>query len=264
MTCSYCLSRNAEDDHRCRRCGRRLSAAGLRTDGALATAPAPEALSDVHESPRAQAAPQIQPSLFPYRPGGKIIPFQSIPGSRVEPAPKATPRRTPRLPEEDQQTLDFVPADPKTPRTLRTSVEATIYCDAPVAPPMHRAVAAAIDGSMVLIAFGVFIATFHFGAGQFALTQPNLVVVGGAYLILHLFYGLLWALAGRETPGMHWTQLRFIDFDGYPVGLSRRILRYFATAFSVCTVLGVVWGIVDEESLTWQDRVTRTFPTVLE
>jgi len=45
-------------------------------------------------------------------------------------------------------------------------VEAVIYCDAPVALPVHRLMAAAFDASMILIALGVFLAIFFLSGGQ--------------------------------------------------------------------------------------------------
>jgi hypothetical protein len=29
----------------------------------------------------------------------------------------------------------------------------------------------------------------------------------------------------------------------------------------VSTIIGLLWSLVDEESLTWQDHISRTFPT---
>ena len=37
-----------------------------------------------------------------------------------------------------------------------------------------------------------------------------------------MFYGLIWAIAGRETAGMHWTDLQLITFDGFPVDARSR------------------------------------------
>src|SRR5437667_308138 len=83
---------------------------------------------------------------------------------------------------------------PHAPRTLKTSVEAVIYCDAPVATLAHRAVAFALDFSIVVMAIGVFLLAFRLCGGEFA--KVNVFVglgFGSAFLGIALFYGALWA-----------------------------------------------------------------------
>src|ERR1035441_7544312 len=173
MTCSYCGSRNSETEHRCRRCGRRpgdtLNGGFTlhRSTGALATKARPAAVAVALAAPVARPVPldlahAIQGSLFPERPSANVIPIESFaappvarpagtpkPPPHPGPAPAATmakpaPRRAARVPE-GQGRLDFLPSAPPKPRTLSTTVEAVIYCEAPVASTVHRAVAAAID-----------------------------------------------------------------------------------------------------------------------
>jgi hypothetical protein len=33
------------------------------------------------------------------------------------------------------------------------------------------------------------------------------------------------------------------------------------SCLSVCSVVGLLWSLVDEESLAWQDHISGTFPT---
>src|ERR1035438_2945268 len=170
MTCSYCGSRNSETEHRCRRCGRRpgdtLNGGFTlhRTAGALATKarPAVVAVAPVAPPMPLDLARAVQGSLFPERPSANVIPIESFaPPPVVRPAitPKPAPRPRPATPAtptklvphraarvaEGQGKLDFLPSAPPKPRTLSTTVEAVIYCEAPVASTTHRAVAAAID-----------------------------------------------------------------------------------------------------------------------
>jgi uncharacterized RDD family membrane protein YckC len=207
-----------------------------------------------------------QPSLF--QPASNVIPIASyIP---VEPRPKtqradgapSKPRapRRPRVPEE-QGSLDFLAPAPIKPRTLSTTVEAVIFCDAPVAVRLHRAVAAALDWSMVLIAYGMFLLAFHFMGGAFSLDKTKLMLFGAVLLLFGLLYGLVFAIAGTETMGMHWTQLKLLTFEGFPPDYRHRIIRFFGSSLSVCTLLGLAWSLVDEEGLGWQDHISRTFPT---
>src|ERR1039458_9606170 len=187
-----------------------------RTTGALATKARPTAVAVGVKTLVAPPMPldmarAIQGSLFPERPSANVIPIESFapppvaraagipkPAPRPRPAPAATPgtpapgrgaaatpgkpapRHTARV-AEGQGQLDFLPSAVPKLRTLSTTVEAVIYCEAPVASTAHRAVAAAIDWTMVLIAYGLFLLTFHLCGGEFAITKNTLPLFGAAF-----------------------------------------------------------------------------------
>jgi uncharacterized RDD family membrane protein YckC len=221
--------------------------------------------------PAARVAPNlagaVQASLFQDR-SSNVIPFAAYAAPAKPATQKAAPQKTPvrrsRPVAEGQGTLDFLPQAPAKPRQLGTTVEAVIYCEAPVATTLHRAVAAALDWSMVLIAYGIFLTAFHLLGGEFALTKGNVVVFGAMFLLVGFTYGLIFSLAGAETAGMHWTQLRLTTFDGFPPELKQRLLRFGAASLARCTLLGLLWSLADEESLAWHDHISRTFPTPSE
>ena len=223
-----------------------------------------------------EPARAVQGSLFQERSASNVIPFDSFtpsPGVPPRPHPQAATgskpvsrqpaRRAPRA-REGQGKLDLLPPIPVKPRTLGTTVEAVICCDASVAIPMHRALAAAIDWSMILIGYGLFLAAFWSGGGAFALTRPNLLVFGGVLLLLAFTYGLLFAIAGTETAGMRWTRLQVLTFDGFPPDAGQRLLRFAGACLSLSTLMGLLWCLADEEGLTWADHISRTFPTPRE
>jgi uncharacterized RDD family membrane protein YckC len=235
----------------------------LPTEGALAAV--------------AQAAPQtlrvpnlaraVQRPLFQERPDSNVIPFEAFAPVRIPERsrrPEAgKPRRSTRSVSEAQGSLDFLPALPAQTRTLGTTVEAVIFCEAPVATPLHRAVAAALDWSMVLIGYGLFLLAFSQAGGQFVLTRSNLMVFAAALPLVAFTYGLFWAVAGTETAGMRWARLRLTTFDGFAPEPRHRALRFAGSCLSFLTVVGSLWALADEESLTWQDHISRTFPTPL-
>ena len=262
MTCSYCGTRNGEGEHRCRRCGRKpgdsLTAEFTMppTDGALAMRPQLRE-TGIPASHSPIGARAVQGSLF-YE---KVIPIASYaPGLAETERPRiAKPRRKPV--HEAQSSLDFLPPLPPMPRALSTTVDAVIYCESPVATIPHRAVASALDWSMALIGYGLFLMVFRLLGGEFVLTRPNLMFFGGMLLLTGFTYGLFFALAGLETPGMYWTQLRLTTFEGYPPEIRTRLVRFGAACLSRCTLLGLLWSLADEESLSWQDHISRTFPT---
>ena len=217
----------------------------------------------------------VQAVMFPDR-TSNVIPIASYGPPRAEarpngrpeapgrPAAQKPPVRRPKPVVEAQGTLDFLPQAHAKPRQLGTTVEAVIYCEAPVATTPHRAVAAALDWSMVLIGYGMFLAAFYSMGGEFTLTKSNAGVFGAMFLLIGFTYGLLFSLAGAETPGMHWTQLRLTTFDGFPPERRQRLVRFGAASLSRCTMLGLLWSLADEESLAWQDHISRTFPTPSE
>jgi uncharacterized RDD family membrane protein YckC len=288
MTCRYCGTRNGDGEHRCVRCGRKPEDtltgefASPFMHGALATQLQPRVRVMEQAAPQTESrvAPNlsgaVQASLFHDRSfrSSNVIPFASYAPARVEVKPpraraeaatkpttlKPAVRRAKPAPE-GQGTLDFLPPAPPKPRQLGTTVEAVIYCEAPVATTLHRAVAAGLDWAMVLIGCGLFVTALNMMGVEFALTKGNLVVFGAMFLMIGFTYGLIFSLAGAETPGMHWTQLRLTTFDGFPPEQKQRLVRFFAASLTRCTMLGLLWSLADEESLAWQDHISRTFPT---
>src|SRR5215471_2050851 len=151
MNCRHCQHWNPEDEQRCRLCGRKLKADANDTTSEWALnvvagnlAAAPERVP-VRRTAEANLSPQR--SLFPDRPASKIIPFETRGMSAAAPpaAKTATPRKVvekqasrPPSPKPAsaarnnslQGEFDLLPQAPITPRTLKTNVEASIYCDA--------------------------------------------------------------------------------------------------------------------------------------
>jgi uncharacterized RDD family membrane protein YckC len=274
VTCVYCGAWNADGEHRCQRCGRRASettgAAFSATGQALALAAVPVPVRAAPATP-AEAAPPKAPqqrNLFVERSQPKVIPFKS-PEPPRPPAPRSANKPTqPRKPagakQETQRSLDFLPKAPPS-RKLKTTVEAVIYCDAPVATKAHRALAAALDLSMMVIACAMFAAGFALAGGEFSLDSYSLEILGGAFALISIFYAVVWLLAATETPGKRWTGLRLINFDGFPPEPIQRWIRFAGLLLGLCSAgIGVLWALVDEESLAWHDHISRTFLTVNE
>jgi uncharacterized RDD family membrane protein YckC len=205
--------------------------------------------------------------LFQDRLSGKVIPFGGIlepPPPKPKPVTRTStrPLRRPGLANDAQPSLDFLQPAPPAPRKLSTTVEAVIVCDAPVAAPMHRACAAAIDGSMILIACGLFLTVFYLMGGTFPMRKPAILVMGAAAILIAMFYGFVWVCAGGQTPGMRAFRLTLINFDGYAPDPVSRWLRFLGACLGYCAGgLGLLWALLDEESLAWHDHISKTFPT---
>jgi uncharacterized RDD family membrane protein YckC len=275
MHCLYCRHLNPEDEPRCQRCARRLQSGPARpapdnypgsysvaataaaTDWAVERAGSTAVVEAALQRPQALR----QTRLFSEGESGKVLQF---PSAVKLPEPKHKARRQVSQQADGQAFLDFLPPAPHAPRTLKTSVEAVIYCDAPVATSTHRAVGFALDFSIVVMALGIFLLTFHFCGGEFEKINMGIGLgFGGAFLCIALFYGLLWVLTGSETAGERWTGLRLVSFDGTPIDRRERAIRSAAACLSLCSAgLGLVWSLADEEGLTWHDHMSKTFPTI--
>jgi len=276
MECRYCQTSNSEDDHRCRRCGRRLQFTAAFVGSSAA---APALRYDAHETgevarvrhavPPAPAPrptdvrkPVIQPSLFSTRELPRVIPFETFaptaaPSTLDAPSRPAPAVRKPRTRKvvAGQQKLEFAAA-------TRPRAEGAIYTDAQVALPTHRAMAAALDGSMVVIGLAAFGLVFHFAGGQIVFNSTTIPCFGAAAALITVFYRLLWCLANGDTAGMRWTHLLLVNFDGQTPTRAERLTRAASGLLSLMAGgLGVLWSLVDEETLTWHDHISKTFPT---
>jgi uncharacterized RDD family membrane protein YckC len=319
MHCKHCGFANGEDDHRCLRCGRRLSgvviAAPPGYSGANALAQGVALSGDTTEeflaARNAALLPGQQPLFASYSntdvapPVGlapNVIPFDRLqrqalnrvaapaPGTRTAPPQPATrkspvsdPRTAPRASQTAggtakmdtlfpkgpqparQETLDFIPGIASKGRKLKTDVDAQVFCDQPVATPTHRCVASAIDAAMITLGFGVVVITFQSLGGSFGQGKMLWIGMGAVLALVSMLYGLIWAIAGRETPGMHFADLQLITFDGFPLDPRSRALRFASTWLSFCSGgVGLLWAVADEENLTWHDHISKTFPTIRE
>lgn len=270
MECRYCQTSNSQDDHRCRRCGRRLPNTPVYVGSSAA---APALVYDASEQPEVartafpDAAPPArrpityQPSLFSSREVPRVVPFETIAPVSVPTqsrrTPAAPPRQRPRKVIAGQQSLEFSNA----PRNGK-NVEGAIYCDAPVAISTHRALAASLDAAVILIALALFGLVFRFAGGEVVLNARTIPVFLAAAAGIVVLYRLLWCLACGDSPGMRWSNLALIDFDGQRPTRKQRLARTTSGFLSLAAGgLGLLWALVDEETLTWQDHISKTFPT---
>jgi uncharacterized RDD family membrane protein YckC len=267
MECRYCQTTNSADDHRCRRCGRRIR----MTPSYIGTAAAPALQFETSERP-APARPAVaspsetrpityQPALFTSREFPRVVPFESIAPGSVEPATRkvnpSAARQRPRKVIAGQQSLEFSP----NVRSARAP-EGAIYCDAPVAVTPHRAIAAALDGSMILISVALFGVVFYLAGGQIVLNAKTAPLFLAVLTALIALYRLVWCFTEADSPGMRWAHLGLINFDGQPPSRKQRLSRAASGFLSLAAGgLGLLWALVDEETLTWHDHISKTFPT---
>lgn len=279
MTCPTCGYKGIEEgDHRCNRCGRRLDpptpppAIPVSTGGA-APALAPEWKQEVTnklEEFRQKRADQEKSldeetgeRVPPPDRTKKILAFEDFAAGQIEPV--ITPPPPPPPPKQRAAPVRERPA--KTPVVeARTSepppITRDVRCTQPVAPVALRALSGALDAAVLTVAAGVFIGTFYLLGGGLP-SQPK--AAGGLVLaagVLAVFYLFLYVFYGGETPGMQWTGQRLIDFEGHRPRPGQRLVRTLGALLSAAALgLGYLWALIDEESLTWRDRMSQTFLT---
>jgi uncharacterized RDD family membrane protein YckC len=156
-----------------------------------------------------------------------------------------------------QQALDFT-------HVMRAKqADGVIYCDAPVAVPAHRAMAAAVDASIVVLALTLFFGiVFRVAGGISVLNIKTAPIFFGMAAAVVLFYRMLWCLANGDSAGQRWAHLRLVNFDGQRPTRTQRFYRLASGLLSLMAAgIGLLWSLVDEETLTWHDHISKTFPT---
>jgi uncharacterized RDD family membrane protein YckC len=197
--------------------------------------------------------------------GPRVIPFHAQGAKRAgaprrRSAPDAPPTRRARVAEAVNLELGLRETMPK--ESEDAAPRSFLYGYARAASPMHRSLAAVLDGSMIVIATGLFLLTFHMGGGELAFNRGTVPCYIAVPVLIAWFYEMVCALGGGITVGMRWTRLRLLNFDGRKPTTEECLLRVLGNAVSLAAIgLGHLWALFDEENLAWQDHISKTFPT---
>lgn len=291
MICEYCRTTNAENDHRCRKCQRRLvnytpsfssssypvsrEATARKYEVVLESEPvsAPVAVLERDAEFTSFAGGRVEASTasFPVQRrlfGAENNKLVSIDGSEASlrtaaPRKRSTAPKRQQLETFDQGVLDFFGLPKLEFRELGQEVRSSLYCDYRVATVMHRALAAMVDVCMILFSIALFAGIFVYGGGEFDFgPTENKILFGSLPVILALFYQLFWAFAGAETLGAQYLRLRLTDFDGRSPKAQARVHRVLSNVLSIfASGIGLLWVFLDEETLSWHDHISGTFLT---
>jgi uncharacterized RDD family membrane protein YckC len=136
-------------------------------------------------------------------------------------------------------------------------IEETLVGRASIA---RRLLATLVDGAIVGAGLGAFGAIFlRFNPME----RPVLMMVASVVALAVAFwmaYQYLLVVFTGSTPGLRAARLKLVRFDGEVTNRATRRWRVLATLLSGFSAgLGYLWCFVDQDSLCWHDRITRTY-----
>lgn len=123
----------------------------------------------------------------------------------------------------------------------------------------RRALAALADATILVGASALFgyIALRIIGAAPPLRMEAEFL--GGILIALWAAYQCAFLVLCGKTPGLLVTRLEIQKFNGAPVSRSLRRWRALASLLSMASLgLGYAWCFLDEDQLSWHDRITRT------
>ena len=150
------------------------------------------------------------------------------------------------------------PAEP----SLRCVKAGSVSQPFEVAPVPRRAIAAAIDASLIALIFVAVVAAQQIAAGRPPVTNGMLALYVAIPALLAIAYGAVFSILGLDTVGTCLAHLRLVGFDGTPAGGRDRAMRLCGKCFGLAGLgFGLAWVLIDKQHLTWHDRLSRTFPS---
>jgi uncharacterized RDD family membrane protein YckC len=129
-----------------------------------------------------------------------------------------------------------------------------------VASMSRRIIAGLLDSLIVLLGAAVFVVIAHKCGVPVPRARADFLLLMVAPCIFWAMYEYLFLVYAGVTPGLQLTRLRLITFDGVQPRRPTRRARSIAMMLSTFSLgLGLLWAALDEDTLCWHDRITRTY-----
>ena len=126
----------------------------------------------------------------------------------------------------------------------------------------QRLYAGLLDCLLVAAGTAVFAAVSYKMLPKLTFSKPVLVTAATLPLLLWAVYQYLLLVYGGATAGMRIAKIRLSTFTGKSPCRHKRRQRVMALYFSMASfVMGLLWALVDVDSLCWHDRISRTYLT---
>jgi uncharacterized RDD family membrane protein YckC len=123
----------------------------------------------------------------------------------------------------------------------------------------RRVWAAAVDGLLVGIGVAAFACIFLRFATVVPPWRTDVELIAALFGLLWPAYQCFLLVYCGTTPGLRLAGLGVRRFDGGPVPRKLRKWRVLASMLSAISLgLGYAWCFLDEDQLSWHDRITRT------
>jgi uncharacterized RDD family membrane protein YckC len=224
------------------------------------------------------AEPEVSPTVVPQTTNNVILfprptiepPLAPLPPTRDELADRVFDRpRILDVPEDNVPTIEGplfadIHLDSETEEMMTDTAKVVTGFEIPlqVAPMMQRAFAAACDWGIVTIASIVFFVLSWKSLDGLPTTKPGIAALLMIPIALWTVYQFLFHLYAAETPGMRFAHLRLCDFQREtPEWDQRKRRALYATLSCLAVGVGYLWALIDEDTLCWHDRASRTYLT---
>jgi uncharacterized RDD family membrane protein YckC len=128
------------------------------------------------------------------------------------------------------------------------------------APFSRRLLAGAIDSLIVVTAFAIFAYIFFRVTSIVPAPQQAAGISVSLIALFWITYQYLLLVFTGTTAGLKLSRLQLSRFDGSAVPARIRRWRVLASVLSGFSLaLGYAWCFLDEDRLSWHDRITRTY-----
>jgi hypothetical protein len=202
--------------------------------------PLPQSSAKIIEFPRFAWAPPVPPPDQLAEPVGEQLRILEVPDFQ------------PPAPALGGITIEPIQAEP---------IEKRLGIDIPlqIAPLGRRLAASAMDGVIVACASGLFGLIFWKVAAVRPPQVQFLAIAAGILTMFWALYEYLLIVYSGSTPGLRAAGLELTRFDGSATTRAIRRWRILGSYLSALSLgMGYVWVFLDEDSLCWHDRITRT------
>ncbi len=130
-----------------------------------------------------------------------------------------------------------------------------------VAPLPQRVFGGVVDFLIVLLGTAIFGVIVFKMVGAVATSKAFVAVAAAVPCFFWMAYQYLLLVHAGRTPGMRAARVLLVNFEGELLDRRARRWRVLAMALSCVSLgLGFIWALVDEDTLCWHDRITRTYP----
>lgn len=197
-------------------------------------------------------------------PVSKVIEFPRLP-TLFDPAPSAIDLADPLI---DKPRILYVPEEVPTAEAPLADIQlvadesaAVEDIDLPlhVAPMGLRLFAGLADMLIIAVAAAVFMAVVLRDVPA-PDSRLGYIVVAALPLALWAIYQYLFLVHCAATPGMRMAHLSIASFDSELIFRRTRRARALACMLSAFPLgMGLIWALLDDDTLCWHDRITRTY-----